>query len=139
MENHETALRFFNPLVPELDVTDIDKTLWFYCDIIGFKVEYARKEHRFAFLSYGKAQLMVEQYSGNWETGALTYPFGRGMNLQIFVPDLAAIEDRLLQAEVPLFRDKRENTYVKDGVALKMLELLVQDPDGYLLRFSQHM
>ena len=49
------------PLVPELHVTDIDRSLRFYVDLLGFSVAYARPDEGFAFLEFGGAQLMLEQ------------------------------------------------------------------------------
>ena len=42
----------FNSLIPELTVSDIDRTRDFYVNILQFKVEYERVEDRFVFLSY---------------------------------------------------------------------------------------
>jgi catechol 2,3-dioxygenase-like lactoylglutathione lyase family enzyme len=66
----------FNALVPELSVSDINKSLGFYVDVLGFKIEYQRMENKFAFLSYGDAQLMIEQVNGNWNVAPLERPFG---------------------------------------------------------------
>lgn len=45
----------FNKLIPELTVTNIEKSKEFYTEILGFKIEYERKEDNFAFLSLGEA------------------------------------------------------------------------------------
>ena len=37
-----------NKLVPELLVSNLENSLQFYRDILGFKVEYERPENRFA-------------------------------------------------------------------------------------------
>jgi lactoylglutathione lyase len=40
-----------NRLIPELDVSDLDRSLALYVDLIGFSVLYDRpEEERFAFL-----------------------------------------------------------------------------------------
>ena len=75
----------FNPLIPELTVIDIEKSLNFYTELLPFVVEYQRPEERFALLSLGEAQLMIEERNGCWESGTLEYPFGRGINFQIRV------------------------------------------------------
>ena len=54
----------FNKLVPELSVSNIGKSLEFYTNVLGFKVEYERKESKFAFLSYKGSQLMIEEING---------------------------------------------------------------------------
>lgn len=127
----------FNKLIPELSVTDIQKSLPFYTDIIGFKVEYSRPEEKFYFLSLEGSQLMVEEVNNHWWTGELERPFGRGLNFQIEVGDVSAIIGRLEEAGIALFRPLKESWYRGDGVEFGQLEFLVQDPDGYLLRFIQ--
>lgn len=37
-----------NTLIPELSVSDINKSLYFYLNILSFKLEYERKEDKFA-------------------------------------------------------------------------------------------
>ena len=73
----------FNALIPELSVSDFKKSLEFYMTILLFKLEYERKADKFAFLSLNESQIMIEERNGNWETGELIYPYGRGINLQI--------------------------------------------------------
>jgi hypothetical protein len=80
---------------------------------------------------------MLCEINGEWMTGPLEPPFGRGINLQIGVSDLAAIALRLEKAAWPLFRDIRDATYRVAGKALASRELLVQDPDGYLVRLAE--
>ena len=127
----------FNKLIPELSVTDIQESLPFYTEVIGFKVEYSRHEENFYFLSIDGAQLMVEEVNNHWWTGELERPLGRGLNFQIEVGDVSAIIGRLEEAGIDLFRPLKESWYRGDGVEFGQLEFLVQDPDGYLLRFIQ--
>ncbi len=127
----------FNALVPELSVSDFQKSLDFYTQVLGFKVEYERVQDKFAYLSYGAAQIMIEQINENWNTGELHYPFGRGINLQIETDDVQKISDSLKQNGINAFKDIFESVYVADNQIFKQREILVQDLDGYLLRFSQ--
>ena len=41
----------FNALIPELTVTDLERSRAFYVGVLGFRIEYARPENRFLFLS----------------------------------------------------------------------------------------
>ena len=50
----------FNSLIPELSVTDINKSKEFYLSI-GFKVMYERVEDKFCFLELENNQLMIEE------------------------------------------------------------------------------
>lgn len=128
-------------LVPELAVLDLEKSLAFYTGLLGFEVAYARPETRFAYLQLGGAQLMLDQHAEGqgWGTGRLEYPFGRGINLQIEVERLEPILTRLAAASHPLFAAPEENWYRQDDVLHGNREFLVQDPDGYLLRFSEYL
>lgn len=127
----------FNKLVPEISVTDINKSKHFYIDILNFKLEYERKDDNFAFLSYQGSQLMIEQINDNWNVGELEHPFGRGVNFQIETNEIEEISKRLKINNVKIYKDIFKSEYVANGEVFVEQELLVQDPDGYLLRFQQ--
>ena len=127
----------FNSLIPEFSVSDLMKSLHFYVETIGFKIEYKRDESKFAFLSYEGNQIMLEEQNDLWETGPLSYPFGRGLNFQMEVSQIAPIVESLRAANYPLMKAPFESWYRKDNQQLGQVEFLVQDPDGYLLRFCE--
>ena len=125
-------------LVPELLVRNLDQSLAFYRDGCGFRLRHARPEDGFAYLELGRAQLMLEELSAeSWRTGLLRAPFGRGINLQIEVADVRALHDRLMQLGLPLFQPLTTDWYRDGDVEHGQTQFLVQDPDGYLLRFMQ--
>lgn len=129
----------FAPLAPELDVTDLDVSLRFWCGVLGFRISYARPEDGFAYLEREGAQVMLCRRNGNWETAPTEHPFGRGLNLQIAVAALDPLLERLAAVRWPLFREAHAARYrVGDG-AVFLRQFLVQDPDGYLLRFAERM
>ena len=127
----------FNKLVPELSVSDIECSKEFYLGVLNFKLEYERPEDKFAYLSYQGAQLMIEQINDNWNVGKLEYPFGRGINLQIETDEIENISSRLKKRNYEIYKDIFKSSYEANGVVYDEYELLVQDPDGYLLRFQQ--
>lgn len=129
----------FNALVPELDVTDIARSLTFWCDLLGFRIAYDRKAANFAYLEREGAQVMLSQINGAWVTAPLEPPLGRGINFQIGVSDVSAIAARLEQAGWPLFRGLKDAVYNVGGEDRSSRELLVQDPDGYLVRLAQSL
>ena len=49
----------FNKIIPELSVSNLEKSLVFY-QLAGFKIEYERPENRFVFLSLGEIQFMLQ-------------------------------------------------------------------------------
>ena len=126
----------FNALIPELSVRDLEKSKAFYTGILQFTVEYERPEDRFAFLSLEGNQLMLEEINGHWETGELVYPFGRGVNFEMTVSDVEGLYQRVLDAGIPLFRERKTSRYRRDDEEIVQTEFLIQDPDGYLLRFT---
>ncbi|WP_376746604.1 bleomycin resistance protein [Kosakonia cowanii] len=131
---------FWNRMVPELTVTDVTASLHFYADVLGFNIMSKRKDPDFAYISLGEAQLMLEQYHPDgWNTGELTRPFGRGINFQIEVDDIEQILARVYAHGVTLYRDLHDNHYSIGETSACQREFLVQDPDGYLLRFSQYI
>ena len=107
-----------------------------YVKILGFKLEYERQN--FAFLSFQGSQLMIEK-GGEWKTGELEHPFGRGINFQIEVDDVDAVLKRLKKNKYPIKVPVKENWYRKGKVFLGNREFLVMDPDGYLLRFAEDL
>ncbi len=126
----------FNPLIPELTVTDLERTKAFYVGVLGFRVEYERPEDRFAFLSLEGNQMMFEQENGHWSVGALEPPFGRGVNFEMTVSDVDALYRLVLDAGITPFREIETHRYRDGGAYIVQKEFLVQDPDGYLLRFT---
>lgn len=132
----------FNALVPELLVRDFARSLDFYCRVLGFEVAYQRPEHRFAYLRLGEAQLMLEEDDGEaseWRVEPLEAPFGRGLNLSIRCADALALIGRIEAAGVPLRRGAEERWYRQDEQEHGECNFLLQDPDGYLLRFHQSL
>jgi hypothetical protein len=73
----------------------------------------------------------------HWITGPLERPFGRGINFQIGVDDIKPILTALLSAQWPLYLDLEEIWYRAGSSEVGSQQFLVQDPDGYLVRFSE--
>ena len=127
-------------LVPELYVNDLDASLRFYVDLCGFAVEYARPAERFAFLARGAAQLMLEEPIGRtFLAGPLDRPFGRGVNFQIAVDDVATLYQRCVAARATFVLPLERRSYRVGDADVGCEQFVVQDPDGYLLRFAQGM
>ncbi|PHM25105.1 bleomycin resistance protein [Xenorhabdus budapestensis] len=131
---------YWNRMVPELTVTDFPSSLHFYVDIIGFGIMVRRSDPEFAYICLGEAQLMLEQYhEEGWNTGRFVKPLGRGVNFQIEVDEIASIYSRIQKNNIQLYRSIGDNYYKIGDSKCCQREFLVQDPDGYLLRFSQYI
>lgn len=130
-----------NTLVPELGITDFEKSLDFYVRILGFSVVYQREEEGFAYLSLGQAQIMIDQIGKGrtWKTAELEYPLGRGVNFQIEIERIDILLERLEQNNIELFLQVEEKWYRKNDIEVGNRQFLVKDPDGYLLRFTENL
>lgn len=131
----------FNALVPELLVSDLERSLQFYVDQVGFRAEYRRSQPDFAYLSFGESQLMLERDSWQpaWQVEPLDAPRGRGLNLSIRCLDARDLAERLLGAGIRLRLPPEDRWYRCGEVTLGERHFLVQDPDGYLLRFAEDL
>lgn len=125
-------------MVPELLVADFVRSRAFYVDVLGFQVCFERTDPDFVYLRLDGVQLMLEaDHDSAWCTGALEAPRGRGINLQIEVKDAAALRDAVLAAGHQLFQDVEDSRYTVGDSEEGQREFLLQDPDGYLLRFIE--
>ena len=142
------------PIVPELDVTDLRSSEAFYVGVVGFTVVFERPLERFAYLALASAELMLQEAAGpgrRFRTAPLEQPFGRGVNLQIAVPDVDIVYSAVRQAGLLPLVDLEERWYEVDVIApsgrwLKQgptetgnRQFVVADPDGYLLRFCTNL
>lgn len=132
----------WNQMIPEFDVFNLEDSIHFYVDLIGFHIEYDRKEDRFAFLQLENIQIMIQEIdkeNNKWATGELKYPLGVGINFQIDVTNIDEIYLRLKKENYQIFVDMEDHWYRKDNVLMGCREFLVQDPNGFVLRFSQDL
>jgi catechol 2,3-dioxygenase-like lactoylglutathione lyase family enzyme len=130
----------FLPILPELYISDFKRSIHFYIDILGFKIEYQRENPNFAFISYQRSQLMIQELvKGEKEIGKLEYPFGRGINFQIETDNIQKIIDSLEKNSYPIKRGSKDSWYRENNLLHGCREILVMDPDGYLLRFSEYI
>ena len=125
----------FNKLIPELSVTDINISKKFYLSL-GFHIVYEREENKFVFIELEGNQLMLEELNDNWDVGPLERPFGRGINISMSVDDVEEMYNRLKQKNIQFFLELETHSYRVDDRFYQDKEFLIQDPDGYLLRFN---
>ena len=125
----------FNSLIPELSVTNIEKSKKFYLNL-GFKIMYERKEDKFCFLYLEDNQIMIEEINNNWNVGEMKYPFGNGINISMTVSDIDSFYESIISKKIVLFRKIKTSKYRVDDIIYEDKEFLLKDPDGYLLRFN---
>ena len=123
-------------MIPELSVFDIEQTKRFYNDL-GFKIEYERPEEKFVFMSFQDSQFMFEQIHDNgWNIGELIYPLGRGINFSIAVDDIEGLYKLVKTLNLEIYKELNRSIYQVNGTEETQTEFLIQDPNGYLLRFT---
>ena len=116
-------------------VGDLDKSLQFYCDILGMnllrKKDYPSGEFTLAFVGYGKeSENAVIELTHNWGTDK--YDLGNGFgHIALGVEDIYSTCDKI--------RDKggkvvREPGPMKHGTTVIAF---VEDPDGYTIELIQ--
>ena len=126
----------YQAVIPEFMVSDLEKSRHFYCDLLGFSVEYERPEEKFLFLSLEDCQLMLEEVPKD-QLSELTYPFGRGVNLSFGIEDVPKLYQKVMEANYPIHRPLTKRKFRVGDHYIYPHEFAVLDPDGYFLRFSE--
>jgi catechol 2,3-dioxygenase-like lactoylglutathione lyase family enzyme len=136
-----SAIESAPDLVPELLVGALGDSLAFWRRLCGFEVLYDRPEEGFAYITRGTTHVMLEQagVGRNWTPAALERPLGRGINFQISVVSIDPILSALRDADWPLFMEPETKWYRTHGTEAGVVQFLVQDPDGYLIRFQSSL
>lgn len=128
-------------VTPEFLCFDLEVTLQFYRDVLGFQLTYSRPEETFAHLSRGDVNLMFEEITGpgrRWITGDLEPPLGRGINFEIEVWDATSLFIRVTDLAPEAIVVPLEDRKYRVGVeTVANRQFVVADPNGYLLRFAE--
>ncbi len=127
----------FAAIVPEFIVLDFKRSRAFWCEVLGFQVVFEREG--FAYLRQKEVEVMIAASTGHWETAPLEPPLGRGLNFQMFIGSADDFAKRITGHGWPLYREVHDGWYRSGGVDRGYRQVLVQDPDGYLLRFAQKL
>lgn len=125
----------FNSLIPELSVSNINVSKEFYKQL-GFEIMYERIENKFCFIQLENNQIMLEENNDNWNVGKNEYPYGKGINISMSVIDVEKLYKELENKKIKFFLNLEIHEYKVDNKIFKDKEFLLQDPDGYLLRFN---
>lgn len=125
----------FNKLIPELSVSNINISKKYYLEL-GFKIIYERLEDKFCFLELEGNQIMLEEINDNWNVGILEKPFGRGINISMSISNIEEYYLKLQDKNIKIFKKLESREYKVKNETYNDKEFLIQDPDGYLLRFN---
>ena len=88
----------------ELSVSNIQASLSFWRDLLGFDIAYDRPDARFAYLVRGRLQVMLCELNGRWETADMQRPFGRGINFQMVVDPYRSDSERARPSKMAALR-----------------------------------
>ena len=125
----------FNSLIPELSVSNIENSKKFYQNL-GFEIMYERKEDKFCFIQLEKNQIMLQENNDNWVVGKMEYPYGNGINISMSINEVEGLYNTIKNKKIKFFMELKISEYKVNDKIFKDKEFLIQDPDGYLLRFN---
>jgi len=125
-------------LVPELLVSNLDESLAFWCDALGFCIAYSRPGFVYLERSEG-AQIMLCRRDGSFETSDMIHPFGRGAMFQVYVEAIAPIVEALAKSGRSLHKPVQEVWRRWGDREGGQREFFAQDPDGYLVMVAEHI
>ena len=125
-------------MVTELHVADLDASLAFWKEILGFEIAFRRDEERFVYLEHPEGQqIMLRQRHGRFETGPMQPPLGQGAMFQIYFQEIGSLLTKLSTRDWPIYLGPREVWRRTGDREAGQQEVFVQDPDGYLLMLAQ--
>lgn len=124
-------------LVPELLVSDLQRSVDVYTGLFGFGLDHVAAE-RIAVLALGGEQLVLRQYRPDdpLVVAELTTPFGRGVTINVRTADPKVVYEALREKKFPLVVPMEISELEDGGERYTQTSFVVADPDGYLLRFS---
>jgi catechol 2,3-dioxygenase-like lactoylglutathione lyase family enzyme len=123
-----------------LTCSDIDRSLRFYVDLLGFALRFERPAERFAYLDRDGAEMMLEQPTGRaFVYGPLEHPYGRGINFQIEVADVESLYAAATASPWPVTLGLEDRWYRQGERESGNRQFVMQDPDGYVLRFFKDL
>ena len=118
-----------------LRVGDLDKSIAFYCDILGMKLlrrkDYPGGEFTLAFVGYGEEKdHTVIELTYNW--GVSEYDLGKGYgHIALGVDDIYGTCDRIKAQGGKVSREPGPMKHGSTVIAF------VEDPDGYKIELIQ--
>ena len=118
-----------------LRVGDLDKSIAFYCDILGMELlrrkDYPGGEFTLAFVGYGEEKdNTVIELTYNW--GVAEYDLGKGYgHIALGVDDIYGTCDRIKQQGGKVSREPGPMKHGSTVIAF------VEDPDGYKIELIQ--
>ena len=89
---------------------------------------------------YGEREVFVIEFNvysiGVFRDIITYYSTVFGINFSIAADDVEALYEAVKQAGIEIYRPLTKSIYQVNGIDEAQIEFLIQDPNGYLLRFT---
>lgn len=124
------------PVAPEFFVRDVDASVAFYVEKLGFELVRADPDgagrHSFAVLARGAAEFLFvhESALGPVHRAALPYPRAAGVDIRLMVDDVDDVYRSVCEHGVEVVLPLKDQPY-------GLRDFIVRDADGYRIRFAQ--
>jgi uncharacterized glyoxalase superfamily protein PhnB len=126
----------FAAIAPELFVPDVDASVGFYTQTLGFdlvRIDPPGDDGRSAFAIVARSGAMIMLADERMLRGrgeSVGAPRGRGIEVRIMADDVDALYAALQQAGADIAVPLRDRDY-------GLRDFVVRDPDGFGLRFAR--
>jgi len=124
-----------------LRVRDLERSVAFYCDLLGMK-ELEREtfpdaKFTISLLGYGdRDQHAALELTWNWENEGYEHGTAYG-NISLGVKDIYALEAFLKEQDVKILRPAGEMSMTSTEIGRKYTFAHIEDPDGYRIELMQ--
>ena len=136
--NSNPAAKPSSILYTMLRVGDLDRSLTFYCDILGMR-EIRREtfsDARFTLVFVGYDRTALIELTYNWGENSYTHGNGYG-HIALRVVDIHAVCKRLLKLGVEIIRAPGPMTVAPDETGEREIIAFIIDPDGYRIELIE--
>ena len=113
------------PFSAEIFVSDLDKVVHYYTNVLGFTLHRLDAEGRFASLKLDKSLLMVQEKANMEELKRV------GIVLRFMVSDIQSFYKKVVANGANVFAPLKTMDY-------GLTRFKVKDPEGYIIKFSEH-
>lgn len=120
-------------LVPELQVSDLDRSVETYQRLFGFELEQSDPPRRAVMRISGAPVVLVQAESRPDADSAV---LGQGVTLNIRVEDPKRLYEGLREERYPMAVPMEISEYVRGDERVLRTGFAVQDADGHVLAFS---
>lgn len=124
-------------IVPALLVSSLERSVDVYTRLFGFELDHTEPE-RLAVVQLGGEQIVLNQYRPDdpMVVAELSTPFGRGVAIHVRTADPKPVYEALRAEKYPIYVPMELSEFTQGDQRYTLTSFVVQDPDGYLLRFS---